>query len=872
MNTLLLIERSAVLRQTLTTQLEATAHYQIIPLDTFEAGLMRLQHSQPETPYQGLILGWPNQTHPVADEIIALLDEPRYRALPVMILVQNALITLQNWVSRRPHTDLLEWDQSALVVEHLNALIAGFSGAVTTAMPMAAPASTHNAVKILFVDDSPSVRTYFRRRLIAQGYVTETASCGEEALEKARHEAFDLAIIDYFMPDMNGDVLCRRLQADPRTQRITTAILTSSYREQVIKDCLEAGAVECMFKNEADELFLARIAAMSRTVQFHKSIDSERQRLDSILNSVGDGVYGVSQRGQITFINPAAKRVLGYSEEDSLIGRSAHDLFHYAHEDGSHNPIESCFLQQAYQEGEELYSWETIFWHRDNYPIPVECTVYPLHIKGHERGAVIAFRDISERRALQEKLRWQATHDSLTELYNRGYFEEQLEQEIHRLKRSKETGALLYIDLDQFKYLNDTAGHTAGDQLLIEVANRLKNRIRDTDLVVRLGGDEFAIIMRNVSLEHIGPVANAYLDTLSQGDFAYLDKRYRIQASIGVAVMNKDTQSPGDALAQADIACHIAKRQGRNQTHIYTPEQDEKMAMDLELGWSGKLRDALEHDRFVLYYQPLLPLAVIDEKRLPAEDGVIWEQFCRLSRRVKHFEVVLRLRSSEGEVIAPNAFLPTAERFNLMKDIDRWVVKHAFQRLAELNKERKVAAFSINLSGQTLDDKSLAPFVKQWLQEYQLDPGSVTFEVTETTAISNLDVAKAFISELRDLGCRFSLDDFGTGFSSFSHLKHLPVDNIKIDGIFVQNMERDAIDRCMVGSMNEIAHSLKRVCIAEFVKNAEILRLLKNMGVDYAQGFYVSRPLPDPGQLDRVYQGIHKDRKRRVLPINSGLE
>ncbi|MES9921729.1 MAG: diguanylate cyclase [Candidatus Thiodiazotropha sp.] len=318
---------------------------------------------------------------------------------------------------------------------------------------------------------------------MANGYEAETAATVGEGYEKALDSRFDIAIIDYFMPDATGDVLCQRLRDDATTTGITTAIITGTYLDKAIKQSLEAGAVECMFKNESDDLFLTRIDAMSRHIRAHKSIEKERERLGGILRSVGEGVYGVNSEGHISFVNPACRRILGYAPDERLIGKSALELFHYTDEDG--NPIDEkkCFLQHTYADGTPLNARETLFWHKSGDSIPVECTVYPLTIKGKREGTVVAFRDISERKLLEEELRWQASHDALTKPYNRRYFEEQLTQEAGRLKRSKETSALLYIDLDRFKYINDTAGHAAGDRLLVEIAQQLKQRLRSTDLL-----------------------------------------------------------------------------------------------------------------------------------------------------------------------------------------------------------------------------------------------------------------------------------------------------------------------------------------------------------------------------------------------------
>jgi diguanylate cyclase (GGDEF)-like protein len=436
---------------------------------------------------------------------------------------------------------------------------------------------------------------------------------------------------------------------------------------------------------------------------------------------------------------------------------------------------------------------------------------------------VVAFRDITERRLFEKELMWQANHDPLTRLHNRYHFEHQLNYEVSRLRRSVETSALLYIDLDRFKYINDTAGHAAGDQLLVGVAAQLQSRLRSADLLARLGGDEFAVILRSVEPQAAMTAAQGFREVLEQYDFVHGARSYKVNASIGVALLNQETASPGEALANADIACHIAKNRGRNQAHRYEPESDAKVAMTLELGWSTRLQDALKNDHFVLHYQPIVPAGAT-----PLADP--------------HYEVLVRYVDARGEVVYPCAFLPTAERFGMMPQVDRWVLTHAIEKLAALRAAGHAATFTVNISGQTLDADQLVPLLTGLVREHALDPRTLILEITETSAIANIDAAKRLIDDMRALGCRFALDDFGSGFSSFHHLKHLPVDFVKIDGQFVRGMVENSADRAIVASINQIAHSFGKRTVAEYVESREILEMLTGYGVDYVQGFYISRP------------------------------
>ena len=815
--------------------------YDVTEVDSFNKGLTRIAGLENDPSYDAVCLGWPNKTDDVADELFASLEEPQYQNLSVVVLSHEADTAKLAWVTKRSKTGLVLWDNYVEIIDAIQSLTEKKPVAFAWE-PVVVPDSV--PMRVLFVDDSPTVRVTYRRLLTQAGYITDTASCVEEGFEKATTSQYDIGIIDYYMPDGTGDTLCRLLRDDPRTANITTAIITGTYSDKAIIESLSAGAVECMFKNEAKELFLARIDAMSRSINALRNIQNDHKRLEGILRSVGDGVYGVNCQGEITFINPAAKSILGYTDSDKLIGQSAHTLFHHSLENGDPNLISECQLQKTYQDGDQLSSWATNFMHADGKSIPVECTVYPLYLDNKLHGSVVAFRDVTERKLLLEELKWQATHDSLTKLPNRNYFESALLQEVKAVRESDHVSCLLYLDLDRFKYLNDTAGHNAGDKLLIAVGKKLLEVLRAGDSLARIGGDEFAIIMRNVKADAVFAGADKFREALDDYRFDFSGKTYKINVSVGVALIDNNSKSSGEVLANADIACYIAKGKGRNQTHIFASENDQKAAMDIELGWSQRLHDAMSKDLFVLHYQPIVPLENLDINKLPQEDGHLWQQLLNQPSidAVHQYEVLLRLPDSRGELVFPEAFLPTAERFNMMPAIDQWVIRHAIQSLASLPDKGARTCLSINLSGQSLEDESLAAYIHNLVQQYDVHPQSLLFEITETSAIANLEVANRFISSLQELGYKFALDDFGSGFCSFSHLKYLPVNDIKIDGIFIQGMLHDTVDRAIIESIVQIAHTVGKRTVAEFVENAEILKLLKQAGVDYVQGYYVGRP------------------------------
>ena len=850
---LLLVEASATRRRALSTMVQAKG-FEVSVLASYADGLSALS-AQDRSQYQALVISWPEYSDHRADDIFTLLRARDWQALPVLVLADSTDAGAVNWLMKRPATALLLWSDYSEVPEALNKLIN--PAKIAEAQKSGA---TREPLRLLFVDDSPTVRVAFRRLLTAEGYAVETASSAEEGYERALQSEFDIAIVDYFMPGDNGAGLVRKLRENPKTQAMISAVITGTYSDRVITESLSAGAVECMFKSEARELFLARMKSLARTIFDRKAIDNERRRLHGILNSVGDGVFGVDSLGVIQFINPAALDMLGFPHDSPLVGRNAADSLHFAFEDGTRIPRQACFLSQCYRESNQVAGWQTVFWSESGTPVPVECTVYPLDIDGKREGSVVAFRDVSQRRLLEDELRWQASHDALTKLHNRGHFEQQLQQEVLRLKRSEQVSLLLFVDVDRFKYINDTAGHAAGDQLLVEASHRLKTRLRVSDTLARMGGDEYALILRNVAGSDPERIAEEFRRSLSQQVFVYGDKSYRITASIGVTRIDRNTATPSEAMQNADIACHIAKNRGRNQVHLFTYDTDQRASMDVELNWSARLEEALKHDLFVLCYQPILPLNGTELEPLPEHEGLIWQRHLRrVPARRCYFEVLLRMRASDGEFVAPNAFLPTAERYNLMLDIDKWVIHHAVKALKEASTAERPLGLSINLSAQSLGINGIGRYVTDKLIEFDIDPSTITFEITETKALNNLDAARELIAQLRALGCRFALDDFGSGFSSFTHLKTLDVDFLKIDGAFTQGILDDSVDRAVITAITSIAHSVGKRTTAEYVDRPELVLALRNAGVDFLQGYYIGRPKPvlkiGPTPLELVSSG-----------------
>lgn len=807
-----------------------------------------------------VLLGWPEFLDRDGENLCALLHAEQFEHIPVLLLADSASEALVKWRMTRPRTALLMWSEYADVPNALERSVLPAASAASG--PREAPRN-ETPMRVLLVDDSPTVRAAFARLMQRQGYHVEIAGSASEGLQKAMSSPVDIAIVDYFMPGENGTSLIAALRRHPQTRHVLTAIITGTYSDEVIVESLASGAVECLFKSEARELFLARLASLSRTVQDRKAIDAERRRLEGILAAVGDGVFGVDTEGTIEFVNPAALAILGHTEADALTGTKAATSIHPAQPGG--NGTDS-FLSASYRDGESLPQWQAVFWSASRLPVPVEGTVYPLRVDGKRRGSVVAFRDVSAQRKMEEKLRWQAERDSLTELHNRRWFEQQLDSELTRLKHSDDAAALLFVDLDRFKYINDTAGHGAGDQLLIEVSRRIRSQLRPGDQLARLGGDEYAVILRNVPRDQIEPLGERIRRAVAAAPFSHHGKSYRITLSIGAVSLDRFTASSEEAMAHADIACHQSKSAGRNRTHVYAPESGNQAEMSADLGWSSRLQDALAHDRFELVFQPIVPLKGIENETGEGNPSQLWQrQFARNPDEPMLFEVLLRLRGEQGDLISPGAFLPTAERFGLMGDIDYWVIDHAIRALKEVRGHHRPIALTINLSAQALARTDLVDFVTDCLVRDNVDPVSLIFEVTESGTIEDIVGVRAMLKRLRLLGCRIAIDDFGTGFSTFAYLRQLDSDFLKIDGTIVQGLPDDALDRTVIASLASIAEITGKRTVAEWVENLEVMRVLQECGVDYAQGFGVGHPRLQ--LLPRMPNSISDDAKEPTANV-----
>jgi len=417
-----------------------------------------------------------------------------------------------------------------------------------------------------------------------------------------------------------------------------------------------------------------------------------------------------------------------------------------------------------------------------------------------------------------------AVHDTITGLYNRYEFEKRLAFALKYSSKSAGLNIMCYVDLDQFKIVNDTSGHAAGDELLKHISLILERGVGEKDIVARLGGDEFGILFLGKTIDEATKMCNKILRSIKEYRFSYDDKIFVVGASMGMVPIERDCCTLIDIISAADTACYQAKEKGRNCIHIASRDDKEMQERRGEMQWLAKLTQALDDEMFRLYVQPIKPLM-------------------HEERSIAHYEVLIRLEDKDGKIISPMAFIPPAERYGMMQRIDRWVIEEVFKQYTILyEKSNKLFSFSINLSGTSLNDESLGGYIEDMFTRYSVPYKSICFEVTETAAVANLGLALKFINRMRELGCKFSLDDFGSGLSSFSYLQNMPVDYLKIDGAFVCDIDVNEVNKAMVKSINEISHVMGMKTICEFVENIEVENALKEMDVDFAQGYYYAKP------------------------------
>jgi len=572
---------------------------------------------------------------------------------------------------------------------------------------------------------------------------------------------------------------------------------------------------------------------LRRVVDTEDALRDAKELAEVTVRSIADGVITVRADGCIDVMNPVAELYTGWKTEE------AHGL-----------PLDAVYRVIDEATGEPLphpggdesgarcaTGVAARLMRRDGTSSAIRDSSAAIHHgDGNLVGWVVVFHDVSQIEQMTQQLSWQASHDALTGLINRREFERRLGDMVGSARGDSRHHALLYLDLDNFKTVNDTCGHAAGDELLRQLATVMQSRMRGSDTLARLGGDEFGVLLASCPLEQAVRVANGMREAVREFRFIWEDKTFSVGVSAGLVGI--DGQETLDrVLAAADRICYEAKTKGRDRVQVYHPQQDGAGEPNTELNMVAQINAAFEHGNFRLYRQKIVALGAAENE-------------------APHYEVLVRMLDHDGHPVPPSGFMPAADRYNLLSSIERWVISSLVEFLhgqcesGAITRESGYpsgvagnAFYAVNLSGASINDASFTDFMRQLLNRYNLPRGLLCFEVTETTAITNLSKAATLMHELKSLGCRFALDDFGIGMSSFAYLKYLPVDYIKIDGVFVRGMATDPMDQAIVEAVNRIAHILGLKTVAEYVEDESSLSRLREIGVDYAQGYFIAKPV-----------------------------
>ncbi len=567
-------------------------------------------------------------------------------------------------------------------------------------------------------------------------------------------------------------------------------------------------------------------------------LEREKELAEVTLHSIMDGVITTDAGGRIEYLNPVAEQYLGWTSEQAR-GRRLSEVYRLI-DDRSGNPVEQLPLTAMRSAGADEPASSVRLVDRSGRECPVRYSHAPIRGRdGAVHGMIVVFHDVSQIRAMAQQLIWQASHDALTGLVNRREFERRLNELIETARTQHREHALMFMDLDGFKAVNDSCGHSAGDELLRQLTAIMLSGMRGSDTLARLGGDEFGALLEACPLDQALRIANATRETVREFRFVWEGKTFSVGVSIGLVPITEDSENADRLLATADACCYEAKNRGRDRVQVHRPHDRDYGTKHEELAIVSQINRAFELGQFRLYRQRIAPLG-----HGPQQEP--------------HYEVLVRMLDRAGNLVPATGFMPAAERYNLLTSIERWVVsslvEHLYRQWMEgairhdLHGSGERGYHSVNISGASINDRSFPDFLRNLLTRYQLPNGLLCFEITETTAISNLSKAAELMHELKGMGCRFALDDFGTGMSSFVYLKYLPVDYLKIAGVFIKDMITDPMDYAIVDSITRISHILGMRTVAESVEDAETLARLTELGVDYAQGYFIAEPEALPGE------------------------
>lgn len=641
-------------------------------------------------------------------------------------------------------------------------------------------------------------------------------------------------VTEHLLPDNMAELLQKHPhQLDQQT------LLKCAWLEEEKREVCIAWSV-ALLRDEQGGVSGAVCIGTDFTDHFKDLKTSRQDRLvaQKVFEHISDGVISVNAQGEVEYLNPVAEHLTGWRLPEA-VGQPLKEIYHVAEESEDEvreDIVSRCLLKRACVEAKG----NGILFSRGGWEFIIQETAIPVHGReGEVIGAVVVFNDVSELRGMERWLEYESTHDELTGLINRRSFQMQLQVLLESAHKDNRQHALLYMDLDQFNVLNDSYGHCAGDALLKEVSTVLKSHLSEADHLARLGGDEFGLVLEDCPLPEAEKTARVLCNAIHDYRFVWEEKPFEVSVSIGLVPITSKWRDATELQKVVDSACFIAKEKGRNRVHVYQAEDSALQQREGEMLWIQRITQALENNHFQLYCQSIVPLSSTPKSMTP------------------HFEILLRMVTPDGKVIAPGSFIAAAERYHLMPSIDRWVIRNAFALLSERRRKRSDAqgSFAINLSGQSLDDEGFLGFVVDELERAAIPPEMICFEITESAAASKPILAQRFMSIVRGVGCRFALDDFGKGVSSFAYLKHMHIDYLKIDGMFVRNLVDDKVDQAMVESINHIGHVMGVQTIAEFVESQDILEKLMQLGVDHVQGYQLGRPRP----MQPMFTGVNPD-------------
>ncbi|MFY3386291.1 EAL domain-containing protein [Paracidovorax sp. MALMAid1276] len=678
---------------------------------------------------------------------------------------------------------------------------------------------------LLIVDDSVANLQLLAQTLEAD-YDVQFARSGHEALQLLKNSQPDLFILDVMMAGMDGFELCERIQALPQFRDAPIVFLTALDDEASESRGLELGAADFINKPFNVNLVRLRVGNLLKRVAMAKELEDERELLRITLHSIGDGVITTDRQGNVALMNGVAEQLTGWLQSEAQ-GLPFDQVFTIVHE-RSRRSIRNPAARSLAEERIVGLPNNTLLIARDGGEYLIEDSAAPIRDRlDNIVGAVVVFHDVTEqRRKINEAFAFSATHDALTGLINSTEFDVRISRVLKQTEQDQGLKhCLLLIDLDQFRLANEACGHDVGDRVLQNTAGMIEKCIRAGDTLARLGGDEFAVLLENCPTRSGQLVAEAICERLDRYRFIHDQHRFRIGASIGLVEFDHRWTSAAALLQAADTACVAAKEAGRNRVHTYFNVSETVVRQRAGVAnWATRLDMAMELDHFILFAQRIEPL---QDTRLPPS-----------------LEILLRLRDGQGELVSPGVFIPAAERYHIAARLDLWVLNKAIELLRQCRDLSGFDKISINLSGQSIGDRKVHARLVNAIRNSGLPEGKLCFEVTETSAIRNIEDAINIMGQLKTLGVKFALDDFGSGSSSFGYLKALPVDYLKIDGQFVRSLATDQVDFATVRCIADMASLLHKETVAEFVETEAALSIVSSLGVDYAQGFLLHKPEP----------------------------